>query len=114
MTNCSRPCARPWRRPDGTSSPGARADALTIHGEVGLAPPGNKTQRVSLKWVVAMPDGRVLGTVEQANQVPTGSLDQRLGPDRGTGHPGGLARHFRGGEKGAGVIGFRPWIEARR
>ncbi len=57
----------------------ARGDALTIHGEVGLAPPGNKTQRVTLKWVVAMPDGRVLGTVEQANQVPAGSLDKGWG-----------------------------------
>jgi hypothetical protein len=57
----------------------ARPDALSIHGEVGLAPPGNNTQRVTLKWVVAMPDGRVLGTVQQANQVPAGSLDKGWG-----------------------------------
>jgi len=57
----------------------ARKDALTIHGEVALAAPASSSQRVVLKWIVAMPDGKVLGTVAQANQVPAGSLDKGWG-----------------------------------
>jgi len=57
----------------------ARQDALTIHGEVALAQPASHSQRVVLKWIVAMPDGKVLGTVAQANNVPAGSLDKGWG-----------------------------------
>jgi hypothetical protein len=57
----------------------ARADALTVRGEVDLSAPGDRTQTVALKWIVAMPDGKVLGTVDQSNQVPAGSLDQGWG-----------------------------------
>jgi len=57
----------------------ARKDALTIHGEVALGKAVSRSQSVRLKWVVAMPDGKVLGTVDQANQVPAGSLDKGWG-----------------------------------
>lgn len=50
-------------------------DALTIEGKVKLAAKDAKTQSVSLRWVVKSPDGKVLGDVKQANEVPTGSLD---------------------------------------
>jgi hypothetical protein len=56
-----------------------REDAITIRGEVALAPAVTRSQKVVLKWVIAMPDGRVLGTVDQANEVPAGSLDQGWG-----------------------------------
>ncbi len=56
-----------------------RKDALTIHGEVALAAPASRSQKVTLNWIVAMPDGKVLGTVAQANQVPAGSLDKGWG-----------------------------------
>jgi len=57
----------------------AREDALTIHGEVALGAPASRSQKVVLKWIVAMPDGKVLGTIAQANQVPAGSLDKGWG-----------------------------------
>jgi len=57
----------------------ARKDALTIHGEVALGKPVSRSQRVTLKWIVTTPDGKVLGTVAQANNVPAGSLDKGWG-----------------------------------
>ena len=41
--------------------------------------PASRSQKVVLKWIVAMSDGKVLGTVAQANQVPAGSLDKGWG-----------------------------------
>lgn len=51
-----------------------RGDALTISGKVALAKPAGDTQNVKLVWVVATPDGKVLGEIVQENQVPAGSL----------------------------------------
>ncbi len=56
-----------------------RADALTIAGTVDLGAPSNAGQHVALAWTVASPDGRPLGTIKQANNVPSGSLDKAWG-----------------------------------
>jgi hypothetical protein len=55
-----------------------QADALTVIGRVKVAPKG-ETQSVSLDWVVQSPDGKTLGNVQQANEVPAGALDQGWG-----------------------------------
>jgi hypothetical protein len=34
---------------------------------------------VLLNWTVKMPDGEVLGTIKQANDIEPGSLDQSWG-----------------------------------
>jgi hypothetical protein len=52
-----------------------RKDALTIAGKVALGPKDGERQKVDLAWSIASPDGRVLGTIKQANSVPSGSLD---------------------------------------
>jgi hypothetical protein len=52
-----------------------RSDALTISGAVKILPPQGSSQKVVLAWTVRSPDGRVLGTIKQANNVPAGSLD---------------------------------------
>lgn len=57
----------------------ARADALKIEGKMTIAPPKGASQLVSLDWVVSRPDGVEAGRVNQANQVPAGSLDQGWG-----------------------------------
>ena len=57
----------------------ARADALTIKGEVLIDPPKGENQNVSLKWIVSTPDGKVLGDVAQSNEVPAGSVDAGFG-----------------------------------
>jgi hypothetical protein len=56
-----------------------REDALTILGHVKLGPEQAKTQNVTLAWTVKTPDGRTLGTVKQANEVPSGSLEKGFG-----------------------------------
>lgn len=56
-----------------------QADALTIEGRVKLSGKDAKTQSVALRWLVKTPDGKVLGDVKQANDVPTGSLDAGWG-----------------------------------
>lgn len=53
-------------------------DALTISGRVKVTPRGD-TQAVSLIWEVKSPDGKPLGNVKQANEVPAGALDQGWG-----------------------------------
>jgi len=57
----------------------ARPDAFTIIGEVALGPATSAAQRVRVDWTVKMPDGKVVGTVKQANDVPSGSLDKGWG-----------------------------------
>ncbi len=54
-------------------------DALTISGRVKVGPKQGKTQNVALAWTVKTPDGRTLGTVKQANDVPPGSLETGFG-----------------------------------
>ena len=57
----------------------ARPDAFTIVGEVALGPATGGAQRVRVDWTVKMPDGKVIGTIKQANDVPSGSLDKGWG-----------------------------------
>ncbi len=52
-----------------------RDDALTISGRVKLGPRQGKSQNVALAWTVKTPDGKTLGTIKQANDVPPGSLE---------------------------------------
>ncbi len=58
-------------------------NALTIRGCVVMAPATGTTQKVSLKWDVQTPDGKNLGDVKQANDVPAGSLNTRWGENAG-------------------------------
>jgi hypothetical protein len=57
----------------------SRGNTLMIEGDVALSPPKGEAQTVTLRWTVKAPDGQVLGTVEQANDVPAGSLDNGWG-----------------------------------
>ncbi len=54
-------------------------EALVVSGAVSLAKPVNGVQLIRLRWVLLMPDGTELGTVEQENQIPAGSLDKTWG-----------------------------------
>lgn len=58
---------------------GPREDLLAIEGDVTLGQPVGDAQKVALRWTVKAPDGQVLGAVEQANDVPAGSLDDGWG-----------------------------------
>ena len=57
----------------------ARKDALSIRGHVVLDPAQGPNQGVHLSWQVASPKGKVLGTVDQNNQVQAHSLDGSWG-----------------------------------
>jgi hypothetical protein len=50
------------------------ANALTIRGKVQTDAAIGDTQKVKLQWIVSTPDGKQLGDVSQANDVPAGSL----------------------------------------
>lgn len=52
---------------------------LAIHGNIDVGEPRGKAQKVALRWTVKAPGGQILGTVEQANEVPAGSLDKGWG-----------------------------------
>lgn len=56
-----------------------RHDALTVTGKVKLDAPAGASQKVAVAWTVRSPDGKVLGTVRQANKVPAGSLNKGWG-----------------------------------
>ena len=56
-----------------------RDDALTVVGKVKLGAPQGTKQKVAVAWTVSTPDGKVLGTVRQANNVPVGSLNTGWG-----------------------------------
>ncbi len=60
-----------------------RKDALTITGNVVLATANGGVQKIKLVWVVATPDGKVLGDIIQENEVPVGSLDAGFGENAG-------------------------------
>lgn len=56
-----------------------RDDALTIAGKVELGAAEGPNQKVALAWEVRSPDGKTLGTIRQANSVPSGSLEAGFG-----------------------------------
>lgn len=56
-----------------------QSGALTVKGTVKVDPAKGATQRVALAWAVSSVDGRNLGTVRQANDVPAGSLEKGWG-----------------------------------
>jgi hypothetical protein len=58
-------------------------NALTIIGRVSVASASATTQKVSLRWEVQTPDGKNLGDVKQANDVPAGSLNGGWGENAG-------------------------------
>ncbi len=60
-----------------------RKDALTISGKVVLGKAADGVQKIKLVWVVATPDGKVLGDIIQENEVPAGSLDAGFGENAG-------------------------------
>ncbi len=55
-------------------------DALTIVGRVRISAKGTSSEQVSVRWEVQSPDGKMLGDVKQANDVPRGSFDKGWGP----------------------------------
>lgn len=57
----------------------AGKNTLAIQGNVTLSAPDGPSQKVALRWTVMAPDGKVLGAVEQANDIPAGSLDSGWG-----------------------------------
>jgi hypothetical protein len=57
----------------------AAADAITIRGKVSVGKAAAAKQTVRLSWVVVAPDGKVLGTISQANDVAAGSLAKGWG-----------------------------------
>ena len=54
-------------------------DALTIVGRVKVDDKTSAQQSVSVRWEVQSPDGKTLGDVSQANNVPRGALDAGWG-----------------------------------
>jgi hypothetical protein len=55
------------------------SNVLAIEGDVTLSQPAGEAQKVALRWTVKAPNGDILGAVEQANDVPAGSLDETWG-----------------------------------
>jgi hypothetical protein len=51
------------------------ASALTIRGKVKTSVASGGLQTVKLQWIITTPDGKQLGDISQANEVPQGSLD---------------------------------------
>jgi hypothetical protein len=56
-----------------------RRDALSIQGKVNRKQIANGNERVELIWQVITHDGKLLGDIKQANEVPAGSLDAGWG-----------------------------------
>jgi len=48
---------------------------LLLIGRVEVAPPSGGKQQVKLHWILAKPNGDVVGRADQENAVPAGSLD---------------------------------------
>jgi hypothetical protein len=54
-------------------------DGIVIAGTVRVSRLNAASDEVRIAWTAMAPDGAVLGTVEQRNRVPAGSLSQRWG-----------------------------------
>lgn len=55
-------------------------DAYLVLGSVFTAPAGETDQAIEITWTLMRPDGSRVGTVDQSNTVPAGTLDGRWGP----------------------------------
>ena len=53
--------------------------SLRIGGQVTLGPSKGASQTVQLSWTIRDPNGALIGTMEQKNTVPTGSLSKSWG-----------------------------------
>jgi len=60
--------------------PVASDDTFILLGSVHRAPAANAQERVAIRWTLIRPDGREIGSVDQANMVPAGRLDGSWGP----------------------------------
>jgi hypothetical protein len=56
-----------------------RKDALTIAGTVAMAGATEGKEQVTVAWKVTGPDGKMIGSIDQANTVDAGSLDKGFG-----------------------------------
>jgi hypothetical protein len=52
-----------------------REDALTISGNMNFGPREKDLQKITVSWTVSTFDGNTVGTVEQGNSVPVGSVE---------------------------------------
>jgi hypothetical protein len=52
---------------------------LTLVGAIEMGRPAEGQQKVAIRWVMLLPDGREIGDVRQENAVPAGSLDRTWG-----------------------------------
>jgi len=57
----------------------AATAALVLAGVVTLEPLENEMELVSIEWILMTSDGTVMGSIEQSNAVPLGSLADRWG-----------------------------------
>lgn len=55
-------------------------NALTLVAAIEMGRPQDGRQRIAIRWVLLLPDGREVGDVRQENAVPAGSLDRNWGP----------------------------------
>ncbi|MHA1568258.1 MAG: hypothetical protein ACTSXZ_02210 [Alphaproteobacteria bacterium] len=63
------------RRSQVALRPVASDDTFVLLGSVYRKPAAGGRERVSIRWTLIRPDGREIGSVDQANTVPTGQLD---------------------------------------
>jgi hypothetical protein len=73
---------------------GQAPGVLSVEGSVSVSAPRGPAQNVAITWRVLGPDGAEKGRIDQANDVPTGSLDTSWGPiasAAGSAAAGGLA-----------------------
>ena len=66
----------PGKKPDKK----AVKTTLTVAGSVTLSEPRGPVQSITLSWQVRGADGSEKGRIDQANDIPTGSLDGAWGP----------------------------------
>ncbi|MFM2128525.1 MAG: hypothetical protein RL477_71 [Pseudomonadota bacterium] len=60
-------------------APDIADNGIVISGQVSIAPGGHEGDIVRILWTAFAPDGATLGTVEQNNRVPAGSLSGAWG-----------------------------------
>ncbi len=56
-----------------------RTNTLSLTASIEVGHPADGQQKVAIRWVLKLPDGREIGDVRQENAVPAGSLDRAWG-----------------------------------